>query len=92
VPVQLERSLAVDVWPVGGVEVRPTRVLVWLGPRRSLLRVIPLGGVPRPPRRPVRERGYGIGPLRGHHRGSPLVTVTQAGARAVARAARRPQV
>ncbi|MFN8122441.1 MAG: hypothetical protein U0237_08435 [Thermoleophilia bacterium] len=88
-PVQLERSVTVQVWPLGGVEVRPTRVFVWAGPRRRLLRVIPLGGVPRAPRRPVRERGYGVGPVRGHHRGSPLVTVTQAGVRAAARAVRR---
>lgn len=90
-PVALERSLEVQVWPLGGVEVRPTRVFVWAGPRRRLLRVIPLGGTPRAPRRAVHERGFAVGPVRAHHRGSPLVTVSQAGARAAARAVRRPR-
>jgi hypothetical protein len=86
--VALERSVAVEVWPVGGVEVRPTRLLVWAGPGRTVLRVMPLHGTPRAPRRPVRERAWGVGPLRGHRRGSPLVTLGQAGGRALVRAVR----
>lgn len=90
VPVQVEPSVRLEVWPVGGVEVRPTRVFVWAGPGRRLVRVMPLGGTPRAPRRALRERSYRLGPVRAHGLGNPAATLARTGVRAVARAVRPP--
>ncbi|MCB0872232.1 MAG: hypothetical protein KDC36_02510 [Thermoleophilia bacterium] len=84
-PVQVERCVEVRIWPVGGVEVRPTRVFLWMGPSRRLLRVVPLGGVPNPEAKPLREHVYRFGPVSARHLGNPTLTLAASGTRIMGR-------
>ena len=70
-----------------GVDVRPTRLFVWLGPRRRGERILALGTAPRISRRPRRRREIVAGPVRVSALGNPIVTLGQTGL-TIARAAR----
>lgn len=81
----VERGVALEVGPVVGVELRPTRAFVRVAGGR-VVRVVPLSANPRPLRRPRRAWGLRVGPLRMTGVGNPVVTVGLAGAHAVRRA------
>ena len=82
----IERAVALEVGPMVGVELRPTRAFVRLGRGRRLVRVVPLSARPRPLRRPRRAWGVAFGPVRLTGVGSPVLTVGLAGVHAVRRA------
>lgn len=83
-----ERSLEVQVGPLFGVDVRPSRVFVWTGSDREQRRIVPLGRPPRTMVIPRRRRQFRAGPVEVTLLGNPIVTLGQAGI-AAARAARR---
>lgn len=83
-----ERSLEVQIGPLFGVDVRPSRVFVWTGPDRQARRIVPLGRPPRTMVVPRRRRQFRAGPVEVTLLGNPLLTLGQAGI-AAARAARR---
>lgn len=84
-----ERRLAVQVGVLFGVDVRPSRVFVWLGGRRpGEEAILPLGGAPALPRRPLAEKTTHIGPLEVTYAGSPAVTLPLSAGRAVRQALR----
>jgi hypothetical protein len=71
-----ERALMVSSDRWGGVEIRPTRVFVWLGERTPAgQRLLPLGLEPRLLRRPRRRRHVRVGPVTVSYLGNPLTTV-----------------
>lgn len=72
-----ERNVAVQVGPLFGIDIRPTRVFVWLG-RGLIERVLPLGGTPRPVAADRRQRTIRLGPVRLWSLGNPGVTLAQA--------------
>jgi hypothetical protein len=85
----VERSLEIQVGPIGGFELRPTRVFLWGGAERSgRERIVPLGSPPRSLRIPRREREIQAGAVHVRSLGNPFMTVALAAvhaARAVAR-------
>jgi hypothetical protein len=84
-----ERELEVQVGALGGFELRPTRMFVWLGEERDeRQRIVSLGSAPRSLMIPRREREMLAGNLRVRSLGNPLMTVALAGVHAF-RAARR---
>jgi hypothetical protein len=84
-----ERELEVQIGALGGFELRPTRMFVWLGEERDQRqRIVSLGSAPRSLRIPRREREMLAGNLRVRSLGNPLMTVALAGVHAF-RAARR---
>jgi hypothetical protein len=84
-----ERELEVQVGPLGGFELRPTRIFVWLGEERAeRQRIVSLGSPPRSLMIPRREREMLAGNLRVRSLGNPLMTIALAGVHAF-RAARR---
>jgi hypothetical protein len=84
-----ERELEIQLGPVGGLELRPTRIFVWSGDdRKGRERVISLGSQPRSLMIPRRERELHAGTVRIRSLGNPLMTIALAGVHAV-RAARR---
>jgi hypothetical protein len=84
-----ERELEVQVGALGGFELRPTRMFVWLGEERDQRqRIVSLGSAPRSLMIPRREREMLAGNLRVRSLGNPLMTVALAGVHAF-RAARR---
>jgi hypothetical protein len=84
-----ERELEVQVGALGGFELRPTRVFVWIGEERDTRqRIVSLGSAPRSLMIPRREREMLAGSLRVRSLGNPLMTVALAGVHAF-RAARR---
>jgi hypothetical protein len=84
-----ERELEVQLGALGGIEVRPTRVFVWVGHERGRQeRIVSLGSPPRSLMIPRRERELLAGTVRVRTLGNPLMTIALAGVHAV-RAARR---
>jgi hypothetical protein len=83
-----ERSFEVQIGPLFGVDVRPSRVFVWTGADRQARRIVPLGRPPRTMVVPRRRRQFRAGPVEVTLLGNPLLTLGQAGISA-ARAARR---
>lgn len=83
-----ERSLEVQVGPLFGVEVRPSRIFLWHGYDRTDLRIVPLETMPRTIVIPRRRRQFRMGTLQVTLLGNPVVTLGQAGI-AAARTARR---
>jgi hypothetical protein len=84
-----ERELEVQLGALGGFEVRPTRVFVWVGSARGRQeRIVSLGSAPRSLMIPRRERELLAGALRVRTLGNPLMTIALAGVHAF-RAARR---
>ena len=95
VPVRgVERSLEVQLGPLGGFDLRPTRLFVWDGDERAgRERVVPLGSPPKSLDLERRERELHAGAIRVRTLGNPLLTVALAGvhaARAALHEARRP--
>jgi hypothetical protein len=84
-----ERAFALIVDRVGGIEIRPTRVFLWIGgrvPGNELLISLDL-----PPRllRSARRRHLDLGPFHLSFLGNPLVTLGLFAARAVRRLIRQ---
>jgi hypothetical protein len=84
-----ERELEVQVGALGGFELRPTRMFLWLGEEREQgQRIVSLGSAPRSLMIPRREREMLAGGLRVRSLGNPLMTIALAGVHAF-RSARR---
>jgi hypothetical protein len=84
-----ERELEVQVGALGGFELRPTRMFLWLGEEREQgQRIVSLGSAPRSLMIPRREREMLAGSLRIRSLGNPLMTIALAGVHAF-RAGRR---
>ena len=84
-----ERELEIQLGPLGGLELRPTRIFVWTGDERAgRERVISMGTAPRSLLIPRRERELRAGAVRVRSLGNPLMTIALASVHAV-RAARR---
>ena len=76
----VERSLEVQLGPLGGFDLRPTRVFVWGGAEREgRERIVPLGSPPRNLRIPRRERELQAGAVHVRSLGNPLMTIALAG-------------
>ncbi len=90
----VERSVEVQLGPLGGFELRPTRVFVWGGgEREGRERVVSLGSPPRSLLIPRKEREVQAGTVRVRSLGNPVMTVALAGvhvARRIARERRDP--
>jgi hypothetical protein len=82
-----ERRVEIQVGGLFGLDLRPTRLFLWLGGRRRGERIVSLGEPPRLSRRPHRRREIVAGPVRVSALGHPLVTLGQTGI-TIARAAR----
>jgi hypothetical protein len=91
----VERSLEIQVGPLGGLELRPTRLFVWAGAERAgTERIVSLGVPPRTLVVPRRERELQAGPVHVRSLGNPVMTVALAGvhvARKIARERERSQ-
>ncbi len=85
----VERQLEIQLGPLGGFELRPTRIFLWSGDERSgKERVVSLGSAPRSLMIPRRERETQAGSGRVRSLGNPVMTVVLAGvhvARTIAR-------
>ena len=76
----VERSVEVQLGPLGGFDLRPTRFFLWAGEaREGRERVVSLGSAPRSLRIPRREREVRAGAVRVRSLGNPLMTVALAG-------------
>lgn len=79
----VERSFEVQLGPLGGFDLRPTRFFLWSGDvREGRERIVSLGSAPRSLVIPRREREVRAGPVRVRSLGSPLMTVALAGVHA----------
>jgi hypothetical protein len=79
----VERSFEVQLGPLGGIEVRPTRFFLWSGENRDgRERIVSLGSAPRNLLIPRRERELRAGIVRVRSRGNPLMTMALAGVHA----------
>ena len=80
----VERQLEVQLGPLGGFELRPTRLFVWPGDaREGKERVVSLGSAPRSLLIPRAENEVRAGAVRVRSLGNPLMTVALAGVHAV---------
>lgn len=71
-----ERALALTAGRLGGAELRPTRVFVWLGDRVGGREwVLPMGSEPRLLRASRRRRHLDLGACHLSFLGNPAVTV-----------------
>ncbi len=76
----VERSIEIQLGPLGGVDLRPTRCFVWTGTEREgRERLLSLGTAPRGLKIPRRPRELQAGPLQVRSLGNPIVTVALAG-------------
>jgi hypothetical protein len=76
----VERSVEVQLGPLGGFDLRPTRLFVWGGEERvGHERVVSLGAPPKTLFLPRRERELRAGAVRVRALGNPLMTVALAG-------------
>ena len=72
--------MEVQLGPLGGFEVRPTRVFLWGGDRHEgRERIVSFGSPPRNLRVPRREREVEARGVRVRALGNPLMTVALAG-------------
>jgi len=89
----VERSLEIQLGPLGGFDLRPTRLFLWDGEERAgRERIVALGSPPRSLDLERREREVHAGAVRVRTLGNPLLTLALAGvhaARAAVREARR---
>jgi hypothetical protein len=89
----VERSLEIQLGPLGGFDLRPTRLFLWDGSERAgRERIVALGSPPRSLDLERREREVAAGSVRVRTLGNPLMTLALAGvhaARAAVREARR---
>jgi hypothetical protein len=74
-----ERSVEVQVGPLFGLDMRPTRVFMWTGANRSHVRILSFGRAPRPLRLGRRRRTLSLGPLHVTTLGNPIVTLGKTG-------------
>jgi hypothetical protein len=82
----VERSIEVQLGPLGGFEVRPTRCFVWTGEERAgRERVLSLGQAPRNLMIPRRRREVRAGNVRVSSLGNPFMTLALAGVHAARR-------
>lgn len=80
----VERQLEVQLGPLGGFELRPTRLFLWSGEERTgKQRVVSLGSAPRSLMIPRTEKEVRAGAVRVRSLGNPLMTVALAGVHAV---------
>lgn len=71
-----ERQLTVQVGPLLGFDVRPSRMFFWLGSERDRgQRIVSLGRPPRVLRRPQQRRFVRAGHTEVSYLGNPVVTV-----------------
>jgi hypothetical protein len=85
----VERSLEVQLGPLGGIEVRPTRVFLWPGAERAgRERIVSLGMPPRNLLVPRRQREVHAGPVHVRSLGNPVMTVALAGVHVARKLAR----
>ncbi len=85
----VERSVEVQLGPLGGFDLRPTRLFLWGGgEREGRERVVSLGSAPRNLRIPRRERELRAGAVRVRSLGNPLMTVALAGVHTARKLAR----
>ncbi len=85
----VERSLEVQLGPLGGFDLRPTRFFVWSGAEREgQERVVSLGSAPRSLLISRRERELRAGVVCVRSRGNPLMTLALAGVHAAKKLAR----
>jgi hypothetical protein len=76
----VERSVEVQLGPLGGFDLRPTRLFVWGGEDRAgHERIVSLGAPPKSLLLPRRERELRAGVVRVRALGNPLMTVALAG-------------
>jgi hypothetical protein len=86
----VERSVEVQLGPLGGFDLRPTRIFLWAGDeRKGRERIVSLGGAPRSLRIPRRQREIETGGVHVRSLGNPLMTVALAGVHAARRIARQ---
>ena len=79
----VERQLEIQLGPLGGIDLRPTRFFIWSGEtREGRERVVSLGRAPRNLLIPRREREIQAGAVRMRSRGNPLMTIALAGVHA----------
>lgn len=79
----VERSFEVQLGPLGGFDLRPTRFFLWSGEdREGRERIVSLGSPPRNLLIPRRERELRAGTVRVRSRGNPLMTMALAGVHA----------
>lgn len=71
--------MEVQVGPLFGVDLRPSRVFLWTGARRENARILPLGRPPRTLRMARRRRILSLGPLQVTMLGNPIVTLGKTG-------------
>jgi len=82
----VERSLEIQLGPLGGLEIRPTRCFLWAGEDRAgRERVISLGRAPRNLMIPRKRRELRAGNVRVSSLGNPLMTIALAGVHAARR-------
>jgi hypothetical protein len=80
----VERQLEIQLGPLGGIELRPTRVFLWAGGERvGNERVVSLGSAPRSLMIPRTEKEVRAGAVRVRSLGNPIMTVALAGVHAV---------
>jgi hypothetical protein len=85
----VERSLEVQLGPLGGFDVRPTRVFIWTGAERAGRdRIVSLGMPPRTLVVPRRVRELQAGPVHVRSLGNPVMTVALAGVHVARKLAR----
>lgn len=76
----VERSVEVQLGPLGGFDLRPTRLFVWGGEERAgHERIVSLGAAPKTLLLPRRQRELRAGTVRVRALGNPLMTVALAG-------------
>ena len=86
-----ERAFEITLGPLGGVELRPSRVFLWHGPERhESERVVPLADRPVGLEYGRTESTIRVGAVAVRSRGNPLLTVALAGAIAFRRWAEAP--
>jgi hypothetical protein len=79
----VERSVEVQLGPLGGFDLRPTRFFLWTGEtREGRERIVSLGSAPRSLLIPRREHELRAGIVRVRSRGNPLMTLALAGVHA----------
>ena len=72
-----ERQLSIQAGPLFGVDLRPSRLFIWLGDeRRGQERVVSLDRPPKVLRGQPRRRFLKLGPAEISYLGNPAVTLT----------------
>ena len=71
--------MEVQVGPLFGLDLRPTRLFVWAGAQRRSPRVVSFGRPPTLLRVTRRRRRLSLGPVRVTTLGNPLVTIGKTG-------------